>query len=108
MMRLKGLTTRDEISEREYKIELDFQTIAIQDLNNAANAVDLLVRDNIIDTKKARDVMKMSDIDDRMEAEDAVRKEQLALLTFFFSVDTIAARERVMNRLALLHSVLSV
>lgn len=80
LAKLKNIDVK-VVSELPYKIKMDFETFTVQDLHNDAAAVDLLVNDNIIDTQKARDVMGMSDIDERMAAQDAVKQAQQKIQT---------------------------
>ena len=73
--------TPEDVPMLDYKVKMDFETFTVQDLHNDAAAVDLLVKDGVIDAEKAREVMGMSDIDERMAAQDATKQANLAKQT---------------------------
>lgn len=78
--KIKNIDPQD-VPMLTYKIKMDFETFTVQDLHNDAAAVDLLVKDGVIDTEKGRDVMGMSDINERMAAAEAQRQASLAKQT---------------------------
>lgn len=67
---------QDIIVDLEFKIKMDYDPIPLDTSFEIVQAVDVIVKDGVIDTTKARELLKFEDIEERMQEKEQQEQQQ--------------------------------